>query len=194
MMPPRSKSRLTFHPATSDRWDDLAQLFGERGACGGCWCMWWKLKRSEFVKQKGRKNRAALRKLVETGDPPGILAYRGKTALGWCAVAPRDRYPVLERSRVLRAVDEQPVWSITCLFVDRAHRNRGVSTQLLQAAAAFVKKRGGRIVEGYPVEPRTGRVPDAFLWTGLASAFRAAGFAEATRRSPTRPIMRKKLR
>jgi hypothetical protein len=49
------------------------------------------------------------------------------------------------------------------------------------------------MLEGYPVEPREGLVPVVFVWTGLASAFRKAGFREVLRRSPTRPIFRLEL-
>jgi len=86
------------------------------------------------------------------------------------------------------------VWSVSCLFVARPYRRRGVSVLLLKAAASRVRRRGGRIVEGYPVEPRQDKVPDPFVWTGLASAFRRAGFREVARRSKSRPIMRRDSR
>ncbi|HKQ62266.1 MAG TPA: GNAT family N-acetyltransferase, partial [Candidatus Polarisedimenticolaceae bacterium] len=90
---------------------------------------------------------------------------------------------------VLKPVDAAPVWSVSCLFVARAHRRRGISVGLLRAARRHAARHGALLVEGYPVDPR-GRAPDAFVWTGLASAFRQAGFTEVARRSPTRPIMR----
>lgn len=191
--PPQSP-RLEFHPLTPDRWDDFAALFGPRGACGGCWCMVWRLPRSEFERGKGDGNRDALRALVEEGEEPGLLAYHGGRAVGWCAVAPRDRYPALARSRVLRPLDDTPVWSVSCLFVAKEYRKCGVSVRLLKAAAKHVKARGGRVLEGYPVEPKGVNAPAPFVWTGLPSAFLAAGFVECTRRSPTRPVMRLDLR
>ncbi|OGT79677.1 MAG: hypothetical protein A3H91_03140 [Gammaproteobacteria bacterium RIFCSPLOWO2_02_FULL_61_13] len=190
----RDKLSLKFAPLTTARWADLEDLFGERGACGGCWCMVWRLKRTEFEARKGRRNRNALRKIVAAGESPGFLAYAGGKPIGWCAVAPRQVYPSLERSRVLARVDEKPVWSITCLFIARPFRRAGVSAQLLRAAADHARARGATLVEGYPVEPRTRTVPDVFAWTGLASAFRRAGFREVARRSETRPIMRLALR
>ena len=182
--------RLTFHPLTPARWADFERLFGERGACGGCWCMWWRLKRSEFEQKKGAGNKRAMKAIVRKGDVPGIIAYAGKEPVGWCAVAPREDYGTLERSRILKPVDEQPVWSVVCFFVEKAHRDTGVSVELLEAAVAHAKRHGARIVEGYPVEPKQDRMPDAFAWFGLASAFERAGFEEVARRSPTRPIMR----
>ena len=178
-----------FHPVTPERWGDFEALFGERGACGGCWCMWWRLKRSEFEKQKGAKNKRTMKKIVESGEVPGILAYADGQPVGWCAVGPRESYPVLQRSPTLKPVDDQPVWSITCFFVAKPYRRRGVSGELLKAAVAYARKRGARIIEGYPVEPKKGQLPDAFAWIGLPSTFERAGFVEVLRRSPTRPIM-----
>jgi len=182
--------KLSFRPLTAKNWDDFAELFGERGACGGCWCMLWRLKRAQFEEQKGEKNRAAMKLLVDSGEIPGILAYAGGQAVGWCAVAPRESYSALERSRILRRLDEKPVWSVVCLFVARPFRRRGLSVELLKAVIEYVRQRGGRVVEGYPVEPKKDKMPDVFAWTGLVSAFRQAGFTECARRSETRPIMR----
>lgn len=187
-------AKLRYLPATAGRWEDLAALFSERGACGGCWCMFWRLPRAEFERRKGNGNRDALRRLVAAGPAPGILAYDGDRAVGWCAVAPRAGYQALARSRILKPLDDKPVWSISCLFVEKGWRRRGVSVGLLRAAADYAASRGATLVEGYPVEPKAGFQPDPFVWTGLASAFRRAGFREVERRSPTRPIMRKSMR
>jgi len=181
---------LKFHPMTKARWPAFEALFGQRGACGGCWCMWWRLKRSDFDRMKGEGNKKAMRALVDSGEIPGILAFEGRKAVAWCSVAPREQYPVLARSRILKPVDDRPVWSIVCFFVLKDYRNQGVTVQLLKAAVQHVKKQGGKIVEGYPVEPKKKRMPDVFAYTGLASGFRKAGFKECLRRSETRPIMR----
>jgi GNAT superfamily N-acetyltransferase len=183
---------LRFNPLTANRWEDLEELFGERGASGGCWCMWWRLKRSEFERQKGEGNRLALKRIVDSGEIPGILAYDAELhqPAGWCSVAPREHFPVLERSRVLGRIDEKPVWSIVCLFVGKPFRRRGLTEGLIDAAVRHVRESGGKIVEGYPVEPKKDQMPDVFAWTGLASSFRKAGFREQLRRSETRPIMR----
>ena len=181
--------KLAYHPLTPDRWGDFESLMGKRGACGGCWCMWWRVARSQFNKQKGEANRRAMKTIVDACEVPGILAYEGSEPIAWCSVAPRPAFPGLERSRILKPVDEEPVWSIACFFVAKKHRRKGVSVKLLEAAVAFAHERGGRIIEGYPVEPLKDQ-PDAFVWTGLAAAFRKAGFREVARRSESRPIMR----
>jgi GNAT superfamily N-acetyltransferase len=128
--------------------------------------------------------------LVQSGEEPGLLGYLNGEAVGWCAVAPRDQYSALARSRVLKPVDDKPVWSVSCLLVRKSERRQGVSVRLLQETISFVRDRGGTIVEGYPVEPKSGDVPGVFAWTGLVSAFLQAGFHECHRHSPSRPIMR----
>ena len=181
---------LRFLPVTPSRWADLETLFGERGACGGCWCMAWRLPRKEWRAGKGEGNRRALRKIVASGEKPGILGYLGREPVAWCSVAPREKFVVLANFRVLRPVDEVPVWSVSCLFVKKPHRRRGISVRMLRAAVEFAAKQGAKAVEGYPVEPSMAKMPDPFLWTGLPAAFRAAGFREVLRRSPGRPIVR----
>ena len=96
-----ARHSLRFHPLTSARWPAFEKLFGPRGACAGCWCMFWRLKRSVFIQQKGEGNRRAIQRLVKAGDVPGILAFAGKEAVGWCAVSPRETYSALERSRAM---------------------------------------------------------------------------------------------
>lgn len=186
------RHRLEIGPVGPDDWDDLARLFGPRGACAGCWCMYWLRRHREFEAGEGAGNRRALRALVASGAEPGLLARSEGRPIGWCAVAPRERYRRLETSRILRPVDEEPVWSVPCFFVARDARGAGLTVALLEAAAGHARARGARILEGYPVEPRE-RMAPAFAYTGLASAFRRAGFREVARRSETRPIMRRSL-
>ena len=181
---------VSIRPLTPETWPDLERLFGEKGACGGCWCMWWRLTHSEFELQKGDGNHRALERLVGDGVVPGLLAYAGSQPVGWCAVGPRGGFRRLQRSRILAPVDDQPVWSVVCFFVARSHRDRGVSRQLLAGAKRWLEEQGGGILEGYPVEPKTDRSPPLFAFTGVARAFEREGFTECARRSPTRPIMR----
>ena len=131
----------TFHPLTSDRWLDFERLFGPRGACGGCWCMYWRLTRSQFDEQQGESNRRHIKAIVDSGNIPGILAYSGDEPVGWCSVAPRDEYSTLARSRVLKPVDEQSVWSVVCFFVTRNQRHKGLTVELLQAAVEFASSK-----------------------------------------------------
>jgi GNAT superfamily N-acetyltransferase len=191
----RRNPAFTWRAATPSRWRDVEALFGERGACGGCWCMTWRLARKDFEAGKGAGNKRALRRLVEGGHTPGVLGYLGRECVAWCSVAPRGEFRYLERSRVLAPVDDAPadagrVWSVSCLFVTKEHRGRGLSVEMLRAAVAFATKQGAGVVEGYPIEPTMERTPHPFVWTGLPSAFRAAGFTEVARCSSSRPMMR----
>lgn len=185
-------THLRIHPLTRDRWDDFVRLFGRTGACAGCWCMWWRLPHRQWTKQKGAGNKRAIHRIVQAGEVPGLLAYAGEEPVGWCAVAPRAAYPRLATSRRLKPVDDQPVWPVPCFFVAKAYRRRGVSLALLKAAVEFARERGARLIEGHPTEPRKDQ-PDVFVYTGLASTFRKAGFVEVARRTPSRPIMRRSL-
>jgi GNAT superfamily N-acetyltransferase len=181
---------IQIRPVTPNRWPDVEKLFGPRGACAGCWCMYWRLAHSQYKQQQGLKNKRAFRKIVESGATPGLLAYTNGQPVGWCAVAPRDAFPRLENSRTLARIDDQPVWSVVCFFIAPGFRHRGVSLALLRGAVEYARKRGAKIIEGYPIAAKTNRMADAFAWTGLESVFRKAGFKELARRALTRPLMR----
>lgn len=183
---------LDIRPATAGRWPDLARLFGAKGACAGCWCMYWRLRHKEFGSGKGAANRRALERLV-AARAPGLIAYVDGEPAGWCSVAPREEFVRLETSRILKPVDDAPVWSVVCFFIAREHRRSGLSVALLHGAVTHARKHGARIVEGYPVDAGGRSIPAAFAWTGIQRAFEAAGFRECARRSPTRPIMRIEL-
>ena len=153
--------------------------------------MWWRIKRAEWEQQKGEGNKRAFRRYVESGGRPGLLAFDGQEPVGWIAIEPRECYPVLGRSRTLKPVDDKRVWSITCFFVRRDYRRRGVSRMLIRAAIEYVTRKKGGIVEAYPSEPKSeGPMPDAFAWHGVLSMFLSEGFVEVARRSPSRPIVR----
>ena len=184
---------LAFHPLTADRWADLERLFGPNGAMAGCWCMWWRLSPPEFNKRKGEANRRAFREIVQGGPPPGLIAYADGEPVGWCAVAPRESYPALERSRVLARPDAAPVWSLTCFYVAKGWRRRGLVGRLIEAGAAFAAARGATSLESYPCAPPPGGGKGWDEFRGPPSSFAKAGFRERARRSPGRPIMRREL-
>ncbi|HMQ92785.1 MAG TPA: GNAT family N-acetyltransferase [Amaricoccus sp.] len=174
-------------------WEGFAAVMGERGGCGGCWCMLWRRSKAEMDAGMGAPNRAAMADLFAPGDGPGLVARRDGLPVGWIQVDRRAAFPRLARSRVLRPVDAQPVWSVACFLVDRTARRQGVSVALLRAACGFARDRGATILEGYPVDPPKPRYPPVYAWTGFVGTFRAAGFEEVARHAPTRPIMRRHL-
>ena len=183
-----------FHPLTPERWGDFERLFGLRGACDGCWCTFWRQSRADYGKNRGASNRALLRRLVEGGACPGILAYDGSAPVGWVAVEPRDAYPSLDRSRTLKRVDDTPVWSLTCFFIAREVRGQGLMEALIAAAERHARRAGATMLEAYPVRAEGGRVDNITAYTGIESAFRRAGFTAVARGGKRRVIMRRALR
>lgn len=184
---------LDIVPLTPDRWADFEALMGPKGGAGGCWCMLWRVPKREFETGAGEANRRAMQAVTAEPVPPGLLAYDGDRPVGWISVAPRARFPRLGNSRVLARIDDEPVWSVTCFLIARSHRRKGLATRLLEAACDFVRDHGGTIVEGYPIAPDKSSYPPVYAWTGFEGAFRRAGFETVLKRSPTRPIMRKRL-
>ncbi len=172
-------------------WESFESVMGPKGGCGGCWCMLWRRGAKDFAAGKGEGNRAAMRARFAAGRPPGLVARIDGAPVGWVHVAPRKELPRLAGSRVLKPLDDLPVWSIACLLVAKPYRRQGLSARLIGAAADYAFAEGAPAVEGYPSERGRADAPAVFLWTGTPSAFRAAGFTEAARRSPTRPIMRR---
>ena len=180
---------IKYLPVTPERWDDLVKLFGANGACGGCWCTWWRLSRKEFSTFSYEQKKNVLRTIVQSGKVPGLLAFMDGQPVGWVSVGPREDYASLERSRVLKRVDDQPVWCINCFFIGHNYRHMGLMSGLIQAAVTFARERGASIVEAYPVESREGS-DNASLYYGVVSTFQAAGFVEVARRSEHHPVMR----
>ena len=177
---------LETHPLTPDLWAALADLFGEKGACYGCWCMYWRIGNA-YRKRPRSENKAAFRKLVKLGPPPGLLAFHEGLPVGWCQVTPRDSLPWLDRTWRLKRVDDIPVWCISCLYVRKGYRKKGVTSALIAAAVARARSAGAPCVEAYPLDAKL--TPSA-SGTGYASTFARAGFTVVCRHTPPRPIMR----
>ena len=171
---------------TPDLWPALEDLFGPRGACNGCWCMYWRIG-TAYRKRPHELNRSEFQAVVEAGPPPGLLAFDGNLAAGWCQITPRASLPWIDRTWRLRRVDEVPVWSLSCFYIRIGYRKRGVSAALIRAAIEAARKAGAPAVEAYPLD--RGVSPSA-TGTGYASTFARLGFKEVARHSPERPVMR----
>ena len=182
--------KLSCKALTEKTWGDFENLFGKNGACGGCWCMAWRIKPNIFKQKKGDGNKRAMKQLVKNGEHIGLIGYADKKPVAWCAFAPREKYIRLENSKVLAPIDEEKVWSVSCFFIAKEFRRSGLSTELLNAVIEFAKKKKVKILEAYPSVPYNNNIPAAFAWTGIPSSFEKAGFSEAARRSKSRPIMR----
>lgn len=189
---------MTFRiePATAERWEDVATVFGPRDGYGGCWCMWWRLKGREVDAGSGDGNRQRLQDLVVAGHEPGLLAYDADRPVGWVAVAPLPEFGRLLRSPRYRPADAttvESVWSLNCFVIPKGERRRGIARALLDAAIDHAASRGATHLEAYPVDLSGGRVADADLYKGALDWFLDAGFVEVERRRPTAPIVRRRL-
>jgi GNAT superfamily N-acetyltransferase len=183
---------LTIRPLTPSLWPALEALFGKGGASNGCWCMYWRIG-PEYHKQPREKNKSAFRRIAKRGPPPGLLAFDGDLAVGWCQLTPRQDLRWLIRKSALEAVDDTPVWSISCFYVRRGYRRKGVMSALIVEALKTVKRANAPALEAYPVDTgQPGSTSNVF--TGTASTFRRLGFRTIVRRQPRRPIMRHDLR
>lgn len=182
---------LTFEPLSRKNWALFTDLFGERGACGNCWCMYFRLDKAEFTEGKhndGNKN--AMKQLVWDNMPTGLLGiYQGR-AVGWLAFAPRADFPKLARSRVHKPIDELPVWSVTCFFIDKDFRRMGVSVAMLRGLIDYAREQKIEVIEAYPTIPTQEVLPDSFAWIGLYKSFEKAGFKVVDRTSKSRPMVR----
>jgi hypothetical protein len=185
---------LEIAPLTPSTWQDFEGLFGHRGAYGGCWCMWWRMTRTEFERQHGEGNKRAMKALVESGVVPGIIGLLDGEPVAWCSVAPREQYLALERSRVMARIDDTPVWSIVCFFFKRGARGRGLMRPMIRAAVEHTARHGGRVVEAYPTLPRDRPLPPVSSFMGVPAAFAAEGFVEVSRPSARRAILRHVIR
>lgn len=177
---------LTVYPLTSDLWRELEHLFGEKGACNGCWCMYWRIG-NEYTKRPGEQNKAALHELVMKGPPPGLLAFAGDLLVGWCQLTPRSDLPWLDKAWRLKLMDDLPVWSLSCFYIRIGWRKRGVTTALIRAALQVAKQAGAPALEAYPLDAS---LTPSTSSTGYATTFERLGFVEVARHAPPRPIMR----
>ncbi len=183
--------KFEIRPLSPKNWDDFEILFGPRGACAGCWCMYWFKTQKEFDLLKGEGLKSLMyQKVWDEGKSPGLIIFVDGEAAGWIAVGPREQYSRLARSRILKPIDDLEVWSIVCFFVNKKWRKQGLNSRLITTAVNHARDNGAKIIEAYPEDPDKPQIPDVFAYTGFVSSFRKAGFIEVARRSATRPIMR----
>jgi GNAT superfamily N-acetyltransferase len=181
--------KLTVRPLTPELWPALEDLFGANGACNGCWCMYWRI--GAAYRNRREQNKAAFREVGKRGPPPGLLAFEGDLAVGWCQLTPRDALPWLDRAWRLKRVDDVAVWAISCFYVRKGYRRQGVTSALIAAALKAAKRAKAPALEAYPLD--ADETPSA-SGTGFASNFERAGFKVVARHVAARPIMRHDLK
>lgn len=182
--------KLTVRPLAPELWPALVDLFEDSDVCRRCWCMYWRIG-AAYRKRPARMNKAAFKEIVEHGPPPGLLAFDDGVAVGWCQLTPRNEVAQLDRAWRLKRVDDLPVWSISCFYVRKSYRKRGITSFLIAEALKAAKQAGAPALEAYPLDRNLS--PSATS-TGIVSTFERAGFETVARRVPPRPIMRHDLK
>ena len=193
------KPSLDIKPLNRERWKDLETLFHGPGGSQvrGCWCMYYR-RSGNTPKPAGtmtyaERNKCDLKALVDRGAVPGLIGYRDGEPVAWISLGPREDYRKLERSPVMKAVDDKRVWSVICFYTAKHARGEGLSAQMLAGAAAYARAQGATLLEAYPVD-KPGRSADDNMWFGAKAMYDRAGYKEIARRKPTRPVVRKALR
>ena len=182
--------KLKFDSLTSGNWKQFETLMGEKGGCGSCWCMFFRLPYKEFQENKPDGNKRLMRQLVNKGKPQGLIASIKNEPVGWIAMAPREDYMKVENSRVFKRIDDKPVWSITCFFIKKQFRHMGLSQKLIKGAIDFAKKKKIKTLEAYPAIPYNEKVPPPFLWVGILSSFIKNGFRVVKQHTKSRAMVR----
>jgi GNAT superfamily N-acetyltransferase len=197
---PDSPAPVTAAPA---QWPDVERLFGVRGEPSRCWCRFFALTGAEWNASTPQDRKTQLWEKFDGAAPaPGVLAFRDGEPVGWCAVEPRDCYPRILRSQVLRAAgpaaasgpgdsSEGAVWSVSCFVVAPGHRRSGVAAALLRAAVGHAFSNGAAVVEAYPVDPALRpKAGPADLYQGTLQLFLGAGFNVVSDAVPGRAVVR----
>jgi len=185
------------HPVTADRFEDFADVVNRSRRPNHCWCLSHRLRTQEIEELGGGSREEAMRRLCDRQYPPGVVAYRDGEPVGWCNVGPRTEITRLAGSRLIRPIDDLPVWSIVCIVVRSGHRRQGVTAPLLAGAVAYAASSGAPAVEAYPVDP-PGRMDLTMAFVGTKAMFERAGFevvgmTDAVASGMPRLVMRRDL-
>jgi GNAT superfamily N-acetyltransferase len=186
---------LAFKPLTTENWDDLVELFEGHGNPGYCWCTFWRLSSRAYAEHVSSERREVLHRSVRSSTACGMLAYRDRTVIGWCSIAPRQTYERLNRSRTLPRIDERNTWSLVCFYINKQEQGQGLSSELLKAAVEYAASRDAEVVEAYPVDPEWDQDGNwhpakSYRFMGYRSTFEKAGFQDVTPEGGRRTIMR----
>lgn len=183
------ESKLTSKILSEQTWKDLEILFGEKGACGGCWCMHPRLSGGIYNENKGEGNKKLFHQLVNKQEPLGILVYDGKLPIAWCSISPKPTLMLMKNSRIMNMTPREDTWSIVCLFIKKEYRKKHLSSFVISKAVEYAFQNGAQLVEAYPLVSKKDKIPDAFAWTGIWKSYKNAGFKKIKQVSETKLIM-----
>lgn len=188
-------ARIEVKPLTEERLEDFATVVNPNHRENHCWCLSHRLSAVE-IRERGAGDRGeAMRSLSAEPIAPGVIAYRGGEPVGWCSISPRSQIPRLEKSKLIRPVDELEVWSIICMVVRSGHRRQGINLAMVNGAVEYARDLGAPAVEAYPVDPE-GRMDLTMAFVGTRKMFEQVGFevvgvSDAQASKMPRLIMRK---
>jgi GNAT superfamily N-acetyltransferase len=163
-------------PLDETTWPHFARLVERHdGVWGGCWCM------SFHARGAGAaQNRSEKEARVREGRAHAALVYDGTNCVGWCQFGPTEELPRIKHQRAYReGLTELPDWRITCFFVDKAYRGKGVASAALDGALQEIARLGGGTVESYPEDVEGRTTASAFLHNATVAMFERQGFERA---------------
>jgi GNAT superfamily N-acetyltransferase len=185
---------ITTEAATTARWDDVQHALTGGGDGAGCQCIWPMLRAKDWAQTTTSQRTEMLRDEIDTGPPPGLIAYVDGVAAGWVRIGPRPRQRRMTHTRMIaeataEPLDDESVWALTCFVVRREYRGAGLNTELLAAAVDYAGRAGARVVEAYPVDTGGEKQASNDLYHGTLRTFLAAGFTQRGKLKPGRPLV-----
>jgi GNAT superfamily N-acetyltransferase len=136
-------------PLDTKTWDAFAGLVERHnGVFGGCWCTWFHTFHAEKT-FTAEGNRALKQRLVEEGRAHAALVFDGDQAVAWCQYGSPEELPNIHHRKEYEAsLDQPPDYRITCIFVDKTHRRKGVTAAALRGAVDLIAQAGGGLWRG----------------------------------------------
>ncbi|ADV12578.1 GCN5-related N-acetyltransferase [Mesorhizobium ciceri biovar biserrulae WSM1271] len=177
-------------PLSRQNWPALVDLFSASGPVGRCWCMYGRIGPA-YRKQPPDRNRHEFQQAALSGDvPQGLLAFDGEMAVGWCQITPIEAVPYLKKRWIGAEDRREETWFISCFYVRKGYRRRGMTRTLIEASIAHARRHGAKAIEAMPLDG--GKSPSA-TGSGYVSTFESAGFQAIAHRDAARPLMRLSL-
>ena len=181
-----------------DTWADFEKLAPKQGTC---WCMYYHRDKPLSGKipreQRVALNRKEKERLVREDRSHAALVYDDETLAGWCRYGLKEELPRIDAGRNYKKIGplaDKKLWRITCFFVDRTYRGQGVAKAALDGALESIKKRGGGVVEAYPVLSKKLITNPEWVWFGTPSMFQKRGFVTTAPLGTRYLMMRKTIR
>jgi GNAT superfamily N-acetyltransferase len=181
-------------PLDESTWDAFAALVeANNGVFGGCWCIYFHPDGPERG-QGAEANRDLKKRYVEQGKAHAALVVDGDEAIAWCEYGTPEELPTIHHRKQYDAeCDVLPGYRLTCIFVDRRHRRRGLAELALRGALELIARAGGGVVEGYPHEVGEKKMSSSFLYNGTRSLYERVGFQYVRPKGLRNCVMRRSV-